>query len=359
MDSVYKARYYDGHSSMPKTVVISITENGLHITFSNPDGMISSSEWKKAQTRETEFNSSILILQYGESFPYEQLEITDKEFHREYTARRGASLIKRLRTNQGMMLVITGLLTIVAAIALIYIYLLPWAVDIAAKRVPQAYEIEMGKSLYENILKNEKVDTAKTIAINQFFGQIQVEGNYPVHISVVKQDIPNAFALPGGSIVVYSKILEDMETPEQLAALLAHEYSHVQLKHSTRNIFRSLAGSLVISIIIGDFSGATALIVQNAENLRSLSYSRTLENEADNDGLQILKANGINASGMKALFEQLKKASDIEILEIVSTHPDLDKRIINVETFIEDNPYDVVKNDSLTYYFKTLTADEE
>lgn len=358
MERVYKARYYDGHSSMPKTADISITDNGLHITYSSPDGIISTCEWIKVHTRETEFNSSILILQHGETFPYEQLEITDKEFHREYTARRGASLIKRLRTNQGMMLVATGLLTIVAAIGLLYIYVVPWAVEIAAKRVPQSYEIEMGKSLYESILKNEKVDTAKTIAINRFFGQITVEGNYPVHISVVKQHIPNAFALPGGSIVVYSKILEDMETPEQLAALLAHEYSHVQLKHSTRNIFRSLAGSLLISIIIGDFSGATALILQNAENLRSLSYSRALESEADNNGLQILKANGIEAAGMKALFEQLKKASDIEVMEIVSTHPDLDKRIKNVETFIENNAYKANKSDSLSFYFNLLTKDE-
>ncbi|MFN5884109.1 MAG: M48 family metalloprotease, partial [Bacteroidota bacterium] len=104
--------------------------------------------------------------------------------------------------------------------------------------------------------------------------------------------------------------------------------------------------------------GATALIVQNAENLRSLSYSRTLENEADNNGLQILKANGINASGMKALFEQLKKASDIEILEIVSTHPDLDKRIKNIDKFMVDYPYNSTKNDSLTFYFNLLNADE-
>jgi Zn-dependent protease with chaperone function len=358
MERAYKARYYDGHSSMPKTADISITESGVQLTYSNPNGIISTREWNKAHTRETEFNSSILILQHGETFPYEQLEITDKEFHREYTARRGASFIKRLRTNQGMMLVVTGLLTIVAAIGLLYIYVVPWAVEIAAKRVPQSYEIEMGKSLYESILKNEKVDTAKTIAINRFFGQIKVEGGYPVHISVVKQHIPNAFALPGGSIVVYSKILEDMETPDQLAALLAHEYSHVQLKHSTRHIFRSLASSLLISIIIGDFSGATALILQNADNLRNLSYSRALESEADNNGLQILKANGIEAAGMKALFEQLQKASDIEVMEIVSTHPDLDKRIENVYTFIEDNPYNSAKNDSLTFYFNLLTRDE-
>ena len=358
MERAYKARYYDGHSSMPKTVDISITESGLHISYSNTNGIISAREWNKAHIRETEFNSSILILQHGETFPNEQLEITDKEFHREYAARRGASLIKRLRTNQGMMLVVTGLLTIVAAIGLIYIYVVPWAAEIAAKRVPQSYEVEMGRGLYESILQNEKVDTAKTIAINRFFGQIKVEGSYPVHISVVNQNIPNAFALPGGSIVVYSKILEDMETPDQLAALLAHEYSHVQLKHSTRNIFRSLSGSLLISIIIGDFSGATALILQNAENLRSLTYSRALESEADNNGLQILKANGIEAAGMKALFEQLEKASNIDVMEIVSTHPDLDKRIENVNKFIQDNPYDSAKNDSLTFYFNLLTTDE-
>lgn len=251
--------------------------------------------------------------------------------------------------------IVGALLTLVVATILAYIYLLPLFIDFFAKRVPQKYEVEIGKSLYKSILESEKIDTLKTENINKFFAQIDIETDYPIEISVVKSNIPNAFALPGGGIVVYTKILENMKTPEELAALLSHEFSHVQLKHATRNIFRSLAGSLFISVILGDVSGLTAVIIQNAEQLRGLHYTRSLEQEADNNGLQILKQNKLDAAGMKALFEHLQKASSIDIPELVSTHPDLENRILNVEQFIEDNKYETATNDNLEYYFNQIT----
>lgn len=358
MERSYKARFYNGKSSQPYTVDVSITDGSMHITYTNEQGLFVNEHWEKEKIRETEFNSGIITLQYGETFPYQQLEITDRDFHQEYALRRGTPLFKRLRTNHGIMVLIMALVSIIGGLWLAYIYLMPYAIEYAAKHVPKEYEIEMGKELYKTVLENETIDSAKTVVINQFFNQMQVEGDYPVQITVVKSEIPNAFAMPGGGIVVYDKILKGMEEPEQLAALLAHEYSHVQLKHATRNIFRSLAGYLFLSVIMGDFSGATAVIVQKAEDLRGLSYTRSLEDEADDNGMLILKNNGIDAEGMKLLFKQLKKESNIEMMEILSTHPDLDNRISNVEDFLGKNPYTVKPPDSLAIYFNQLMGED-
>jgi predicted Zn-dependent protease len=146
-----------------------------------------------------------------------------------------------------------------------------------------------------------------------------------------------------------------MNSPEQLAALLAHEYSHVELKHATRNLFRTLSGYLFLSIVFGDMSGVGGILIENAHQLRNLSYSRALETEADNSGLKVLKENKLNPKGMIDLFELLKKESDgAQVNELISTHPDLDNRIQNVENFVQEHPYNLVSNDSLNYYFNQI-----
>jgi predicted Zn-dependent protease len=165
----------------------------------------------------------------------------------------------------------------------------------------------------------------------------------------------NAFALPGGGIVVYDAILNNMNSSEQLAALLAHEYAHVELKHATRNLFRTLSGYLFLSVIFGDMSGVGGVLIENAHQLRNLGYSRELETEADNQGLKVLKQNNINYMGMVDLFELLKKESNaVQVNELISTHPDLDNRIKNVQDYASQHPYKILPNDSLSVYFYQL-----
>jgi predicted Zn-dependent protease len=236
-----------------------------------------------------------------------------------------------------------------------YVWLLPAIATYGAKVFPKDYEIELGQKMYASVLEGEQIDSSKTLAINHFFNQLNIEKSYPVKITVVNSNVTNAFAMPGGGIVVYDAILNNMNSPEQLAALLAHEYSHVELKHATRNLFRTLSGYLFLSIVFGDMSGVGGILIENAHQLRNLSYSRALETEADNSGLKVLKENKLNPKGMIDLFELLKKESDgVQVNELISTHPDLDNRIQNVENFVQEHPYNLVSNDSLNYYFNQI-----
>jgi Zn-dependent protease with chaperone function len=353
MSNTYKARYYDGLSSLAFTVDISFEEHALKISF--PEG--SAREpiiWKKGKIQEVQYASSIISLKYGEQFPYQQVDVTDPEFIREYRNHFNVSAYKRVAhsSNRGVLLGI--LLGFIGVVLLSYFYLLPFIADLFAQSFPKEYEISLGETIYENILAEEEIDSAKTVAINNFFHQLKAEKDYPIHITVVEKDIPNAFALPGGGIVVYSKILEDMNHYEELAALLSHEYSHVQMKHATRNLFRSLSSYLFISVVLGDVSGVTTVVIQHADNLRSLKYGRSLEHEADENGLRLLRENHIDANGMSHLFSNLKKESTFEIAEILSSHPDIDSRIDFVNSFVKENPYQPKQNDSLEYYFEEL-----
>jgi predicted Zn-dependent protease len=250
-------------------------------------------------------------------------------------------------------MLITGfLLTVVLG----YFIVLPLLADSIANHFPVEYEISMGEDIYNKIIAESNIDSAKTESINHFFKNLTIESNYPIKITVVKDSVVNAFALPGGGIVVYDAILKNMQSPEELAALLSHEFSHVELKHATRNVFRSIAGYLFISVLFSDISGIASVVVENANQLRNLSYSRELEHEADENGLLILQKNNLSTDGMIALFLELKKQNSIDVNEWISTHPDLDNRIDFVTQFTNEHTYTPLTNDSLLFYFNQLNG---
>jgi Zn-dependent protease with chaperone function len=350
----YKARYYNGHSSKPFLADVSIHQQGIDIIYINDNDEQQTIKWTKENIKEIDFSSAIVVLRYGSTFPYQQLDVTDRAFITEYKSVFRVGLVKEwLHFSTGKVL---GLLALgfLASIALGYFFALPFIADKVAQNFPVQYEISMGKTMYEKILEDSEIDTAKTEAINHFFDNLNIESKYPITITVVKDSTVNAFAMPGGGIIVYDAILDKMKSPEELAALLSHEYSHVELKHATRNVFRSLSAYLFISLVFSDANGIVALVVDNANQLRNLSYSRELEHEADANGLLILKQNKLNTSGMIHLFEQLKKQQQIEVNELISTHPDLDNRIDFVGQFTEENIFEPEPNDSLQYYFDQL-----
>ena len=354
MHKVYKARFYNGILSKAFTVEVSFGEYELTIFFTDNHSVSQQLVWQKNNIKEIQYSSSIISLKYDSELPSQQLDITDPDFIEEYKNHFKVSaynLITHTR-NRNMVLIVFGVFVLLMVLSCFFV--LPFFADIFARNFPKDIEISMGEKLYQNVLSGEEIDSAKTANINLFFKQMKVDGDYPVKITVVESNIENAFALPGGGIVVYDKILNDMNNYDELAALLAHEYSHVQLKHATRNIFRSLSGYIFISMFFGDITGVSAVIIQNENKFRSLKYGRELEHEADENGLKILKSNKIEGSGMAQLFKNLKKGNEIHISEYFSSHPDIDSRIDFVNEFQKQNPYTIIQNDSMKVYFDRI-----
>ena len=217
---------------------------------------------------------------------------------------------------------------ILAAILLFYFFILPWLADRAAMNFPKEQEIALGAELKKQYLLAERIDTQKTRLLNEFASKLDLGKDYPADYTVVDADIVNAYALPGGPIVVYAGIIRKMQTPEELAGILAHERSHVLRHHSTRSIFQNVSGVLLINLVLGDASSLINLIAQNGQQIQQLSYSRELELEADREGLQLLLKNNINPKGMLSLLEKLKhENSGSSFPEFLRTHPLPDSRI--------------------------------
>lgn len=237
----------------------------------------------------------------------------------------------------------------------IYAWLMPWLGDRMASRFSKDQEINMGEQMYQAVMQQYKVDAHKTEVLNAFYEQLHYDIGYPVKITVVESNVMNAFAIPGGHIVVYDAILEQMKTPEELAALLGHEGSHIALRHSLRNIFRDLSQKMFISLLLGNESGIASVVVNNANALQQLQYSRSLETEADDNGLQLMAKNNIKTQGMVRLMQMLQKeSSGAEPAPFLSTHPVFKDRISHIEKQIQQLPAVTTSNDNLKKLFHEI-----
>ncbi|SIO41051.1 M48 family metallopeptidase [Chitinophaga niabensis] len=240
---------------------------------------------------------------------------------------------KRRPSNPLMTIAGIGLF-IIALIAAAWFWLLPYAAGRVANALPVEYEVKFGEQSYNALIKDFKILPQQTELVNQFYKELNISSVYPVKITVVEKTETNAFAIPGGHIVVFSGLLQQMQHPEELAALLAHEYSHVQLRHTTRSLVQSVGTYAMISMVFGDVTGLGAVFLENAHTLKSLEYSRKLEKEADLNGLQLLQQRNINGEGYIWLFNTLKKDSGSGSVtsEWLSSHPDLDNRVKYVKS---------------------------
>jgi beta-barrel assembly-enhancing protease len=290
------------------------------------------------------------------TYPVQIIAVHSKELADQLTQRlqdnKKAYFSKRRST---ILKVVTGFAVL---LAVAYFFILPWVAAGFANRIPASYEKEMGDQIFNNMKSDFEIDASKTAYLNDFFQQLKVPSQYDIQITVVKSDIANAFAMPGGHIVVYDKIINNMASYPELAALLAHEFIHVENRHSLKSIFRQLSSTLFISMLMGDAGAVGDIIIGNANHLKSLSYSRSLEKEADENGLALLTQRHIDCNGFVRLFQLLKKETTAEESEWVSSHPNLNKRIKNIQQNALCQEQKAINDSTLQYLFlKLKTAD--
>ena len=220
------------------------------------------------------------------------------------------------------------LIALVAIIFLIYNLIVPFLAEQLAKSVSVETEQTLGDGVYDALASDYKIDTVRSRQVVEFFESMKVPSAYSIRIVVVSQSEQNAFALPGGRIVVYSGLLDQLESAPELAALLAHEFTHVDQRHATRSIFRKLGSQVFLGLLFGKVGTVSGVLIDHADELRSLTYSRALEKDADLRGLKILTDRGIDPRGFGDLFDRLKTQSgDSDGLpEFLASHPDLENR---------------------------------
>ena len=198
-------------------------------------------------------------------------------------------------------------------------------VEIAVSRIPVEWEQKLGESAYRDFLSHQEVmkEGPGVAAVEEMTHRLteQISNNpYKFQVTVVKSDVINAFALPGGYVVVFTGLMKKAESGEEVAGVLSHELNHVLQRHGLERIVKNVGLLTVVAIVLGNQQGLIGMMKQLGVELLTLKFGREQETEADLTGLQLLQRAKIDPSGMIQFFERLSE-KDEGRMEWLSTHP--------------------------------------
>lgn len=353
MNNTIEAKYFDGQSSASRQTTVEFNDTINEFRLQTADGI--SVVWQLDDLQFEQYGSLIEIR--NKNYSGAILKIDDKNFSEEFYAamKRNKRIDIHTRLlNLGLSTITAIAVCLLGLIVLAYFYVLPPVAEKSATLLPESFDNEIGNMFMDAFLNENEIDTTKTKYLEQFAAELKLKNKKPLRFTVVKSKEVNAFALPNGQIVVFSAILKNMESSDELVALLGHEVSHINYRHSTKMLCRNLAGYMVVSLLFSDVNGVMAVLADNAQQLHSLSYSRGFEQEADEQGLKILMDNNVNPNGMVKLFEQLEKGSKFSIPKIISSHPLTNERKENMQKIISETVYEVKPNNKLNSIFEHI-----
>ncbi|QQR97117.1 MAG: M48 family metallopeptidase [Sphingobacteriales bacterium] len=358
MQKIISAIYFDGFSSNPYHVELNVSSKYIEIIFCLDEKEIVLWEIDRIIKYE-ELNTNTYKLNYG-NIPYQSIELDKDNYeslvlqNRNIAKATSHTWYEKFLKKKSL---IFGLLFCVIAFCVFtYFVIIPAITPIAIKAIPMKTEVYLGEVVYKNMTKGYSIDSQKTEQINSFWKSMNYESKYPINITVVESDIVNAFALPGGRIVVFDTLLKILDNYSQLSALLSHEFIHIRNKHSMSLMVTAYSQFAIISLVFGNLDeNIIGAIAQNASMLNTLKYSRNLEQEADLDGMILMQNANINTNGMYQLFEKLDEVNDVdsELLNYISTHPDNKKRIEYCKKFDKQNKAKI-DNPKLDSIFKLI-----
>ncbi len=211
--------------------------------------------------------------------------------------------------------------------------------------IPTGQEVEIGRGMAAEIDKTEKklADSSwqKYLAeVGQKVVAVSDRKDLQYSFTVIESDQVNAFAGPGGFVYFYTGLLREMQSEGELAAVLAHEISHVVGRHSVKQIQTAMGAGLAYQLVFGDSDKkALSTAVAIGLNLAMSGYSRDAEREADRFGVEYMVKAGYDPQGMTAMFNTLARlgggSGGSDIFEsLSSTHPDTQERIANTKAQI-------------------------
>ncbi|MGY3438648.1 MULTISPECIES: M48 family metallopeptidase [unclassified Marinovum] len=234
----------------------------------------------------------------------------------------------------------------VASVALIILVLVPTLADQMADYIPPKGERALGEATLTQIrsaldetglgdpvafCEAPEGQAALSKVLTRLAPDLPEGQTLSVH--VLDHDMLNAFALPGGYIVFFNGLIEAADTPEEVAAVFAHEIGHVISRDPTRHALRSAGSIGVLGLLFGDFAGG-ALVLFLTEQLIQASYSREAEAGADVYARALMLDAGINPEALGTFFERLRQrfGEDDGFFAHFASHPALSDRILAIQT---------------------------
>lgn len=314
----WKAFYYDGKTALRHDVEVTLSPESLEVA-----GESVAASWRYDDVTQTQGGNigEPVRLEKGE----EAVIVSEEGFLNslnEVAPSYRSRFHRPAKAGKNLLLIITAFLLTVSIGTCVYLWGIPRVSAYAAEKVPLSVEERLGKTFVGGLMDAmpECASPEANKSVQEILKRLESAAPpnpYKFRVYVLDSEVENAFATPGGYIVVFSGLIEKTESPEELAGVLAHEMQHVLKKHVTKGIFQDLSTGMLIAFVLGDFQGAS----RAAQTIGNLRYSRITEDEADRLGAELLIKADIDPKGFSDFFDRLGGKSDIGFVKYLSTHP--------------------------------------
>ncbi len=253
---------------------------------------------------------------------------------------------------KGEQFVLGGLMRIHKKISLLLIFILGvllfQSVSFANSTVESwalRLEREIGRSNYQSVTMEKAVvrlPKSQEQNIQRVFRRLvnncKRDQELDFTLTVVRDDTPNAFALPAGYVCINTGLLSMVKNDGELAGVLGHEMAHIECNHAMKAIYRAVGFSVAFTLIFNqqrdkrntqEVAGMAGISLR----LSQLGYSRQAELEADRRGVEIMEKAGYNKQDIVNFWQrfQSQKGDSSKFLPFLSTHPTIDNRIEQIK----------------------------
>lgn len=250
---------------------------------------------------------------------------------------------ENVRRGRWKLMSATALILVAVAVGVL-VWQLPSILASQVKHLPTSVDKAIGDAAIESVAAGPTVTDPRVQGfLDAVVARLQTEAphGFEFRVRVVRNAEVNAFALPGGHLVVLTGLLERATRAEQVYGVMAHELAHVTRRHSLRNMAHQVSTGLALQLLLGDLEGWTALGANLAVTAQQNEYSREQESDADAEGARMLAAAGLDPEGLVSFFMLLKDEPASELAGVMnwfSTHPEHDARIAHVRSVARQFP---------------------
>jgi predicted Zn-dependent protease len=238
-------------------------------------------------------------------------------------------------------LTIAGLVTFLPLLLLIALFMVRDRIlDAVIAKMPTSIDKQIGDLMHQQLVASgELVKEGPAVeavrAVSQRFLPHLPKQDFTFRFEVVNDKSINAFAAPGGLVVVHTGLLATATSVDQLVGVLGHEITHVTRRHSLRQIVYDLGLTTTLRWLLGVPDGVADTIAGAAANLSGLKFSREQETEADRGGVELLQKARLPATGLQSFFDMLAQERG-SVPSFLSTHPAGKERSATLQRLIEE-----------------------
>lgn len=312
-----QARFFDGRRAAEQQVSVTIEATGLRLFGASGQ---TQADWPFGELEQVPGATAPPLRLLLRSLPDARLVIEDAAAIAAITPK----LPRRKDDPTLRVFLIGGVATAVVVVSLWF--LAPIATQMIASLVPANLEEKWGQKvsaeLFSQSSRCEAEDGALALTrmVSRLANSSPLAQGKRFEAMVAQDAMVNAFALPGGRIVIMEGLLKQAKTADEVAGVLAHEMGHVIARHAVERMIWRQAVDFVLGLLIGSGSGANM-----AQWLVNQSHSRDAEREADQLGVTLLTQAGISTEGLAAFFERQAAAAPklpgAGLFGYLSSHP--------------------------------------